>query len=193
LTGSRHARALTEGGDSKLRREASGSAARTPGAPRPDEVRMKGVKEVIELLNEVLAGELVAINQYFLHGRMCDNWGYKKIGAFVRKESIDEMKHADRLISRILFLDGLPNLQRLDKLSIGQTVPEQFRADLGLEYKAVKLLNDGIALCRDKADNATEALLTEILVSEEEHIDWLEMQIRLIEHLGEAAYLAEQM
>jgi bacterioferritin len=154
---------------------------------------MKGVKEIIELLNEVLAGELVAINQYFLHSKMCSNWGFSKLGSHARAESIDEMKHADKLIDRILFLDGLPNLQRLDKLQIGQTVPEQLRADLALEAHAIKLLNDGIALCRAKGDNGTEALLTEILVSEEEHVDWIETQMRLIEHLGEGPYLAEQM
>jgi bacterioferritin len=154
---------------------------------------MKGVKEVIDLLNEVLAGELVAINQYFLHSKMCHNWGFKKLAAHAREESIGEMKHADRLTDRILFLDGLPNFQRLDRLQIGQTVPEQMKSDLALELHAVKLLNDGIALCRDKGDNATEALLTEILISEEEHIDWLETQIRLISHLGESAYLSEHL
>ena len=154
---------------------------------------MKGSKEVIDLLNEVLAGELVAINQYFLHAKMCKNWGFLRIAAQVRHESIDEMKHADQLADRILFLEGLPNFQRLDKLTIGQTVPEQFKADLELEYRAIKRLNDGIRLCRDKGDNATEDLLTHILVSEEEHADWLETQIRLVEHLGEAAYLAEQL
>src|SRR5215218_11427796 len=111
---------------------------------------MKGVKEVVDLLNEVLAGELVAINQYFLHAKMCDNWGFKKIGARVRAESIDEMKHADWLVERILFLDGLPNLQRLDKLHIGQTVAEQMTSDLALETQAIKILNDGIALCRER-------------------------------------------
>jgi bacterioferritin len=154
---------------------------------------MKGTKEVIDLLNEVLAGELVAINQYFLHSKMCQNWGFTKLAARGRAESIDEMKHADRLADRILFLDGLPNFQRLDRLHIGQTVPEQMRSDLALETHAVKLLNDGIALCREKGDNSSEALLTEILVSEEEHIDWLETQLRLINHLGETAYLAEQL
>lgn len=154
---------------------------------------MKGSKDVIDLLNEVLAGELVAINQYFLHAKMCQNWGYLRIAAKVRHESIDEMKHADQLADRILFLEGLPNFQRLDRLTIGQTVPEQFRADVELEYRAVKRLNDGIQLCRDKGDNTSEALLTKILVSEEEHVDWLETQIKLIEHLGEANYLAEQL
>ena len=154
---------------------------------------MKGAKEVIDLLNEVLAGELVAINQYFLHAKMADNWGFKKIASKVRAESIDEMKHADALIERILFLDGLPNLQRLDRLHIGQTIPEQFQSDLALEYLAVKRLNDGMALCREKGDHATEDLLQRILVSEESHVDWLETQIRLVEHLGDKAYLAEQM
>ncbi len=154
---------------------------------------MKGVKEVVDLLNEVLAAELVAINQYFLHAKMCKNWGYLRIAAKVRSESIDEMKHAESLTDRILFLDGLPNLQRLDKLNIGQTVPEQFRCDLELEHRALKRLNDGIALCREKGDNGSEDLLVSILKSEEEHVDGLETQLKLIEHLGEAAYLAEQL
>jgi len=154
---------------------------------------MKGNREVIDLLNEVLAGELVAINQYFLHAKMCKNWGYLRIASQIRSESIDEMKHADALIDRVLFLDGLPNLQRLDKLNVGQTVPEQFQSDLALEYRAVKRLNDGIALCRERGDNATEDLLRRILVSEEEHVDWLETQLRLIAELGEKAYLAEQL
>ena len=154
---------------------------------------MKGNREVIELLNEVLAGELVAINQYFLHAKMCRNWGYLRIAEHIRHESIDEMKHADALVERVLFLDGLPNLQRLDKLNIGQTVLEQMKSDLDLEYRAVKRLNDGLVLCRERSDNASEDLLRKILVSEEEHVDWLETQIRLIDELGEKAYLAEQL
>jgi bacterioferritin len=154
---------------------------------------MKGNREVIDLLNEVLAGELVAINQYFLHAKMLKNWGYDRIARKVHHESIDEMKHADALIERILFLDGLPNLQRLDKLNIGQTVPEQFKSDVELEYRAIKRLNDGIQLCRERGDNATQDMLTKILVSEEEHTDWLETQLRLISELGEKAYLAEQL
>ena len=154
---------------------------------------MKGIKEVVDLLNEVLAGELVAINQYFLHAKMCKNWGYLRIAAQVRSESIDEMKHAEALVDRILFLEGLPNLQRLDKINVGQTVPEQFQSDVALEYRAVKRLNDGIRLCREHGDNATEDLLTRILVSEEEHVDWLETQLGLIEQLGDKAYLAEQL
>jgi bacterioferritin len=154
---------------------------------------MKGQKEVVDLLNEVLAGELVAINQYFLHARMCEHWGFKGLAKITRDESIDEMRHADRLIERILFLDGLPNLQRLDKLNIGQTVLEQMKSDLGLEYAAVKRLNDGVQLCRDKGDNTSEDLLKKILISEEEHVDWLETQIELIAKLGEQNYLAEQL
>lgn len=154
---------------------------------------MKGAKDVVAALNEVLAGELVAINQYFLHAKMCANWGFVTLAAHGRAESIDEMKHADALVDRILFLEGLPNLQRLDALHIGQTVPEQFKHDLDLEYHAVKRLNDAIALCRTNGDRASEQLLTEILVSEEEHVDWLETQIGLVAKLGETAYLAEQI
>lgn len=154
---------------------------------------MKGTKEIIDVLNEVLAGELVAINQYFLHAKMCKNWGYVTLADHIRKESIDEMRHAEALVDRILFLEGLPNLQRLDKLHVGQTVPEQFKSDVQLEYNAVKRLNDGLALCREKGDGTTEELLRKILVSEEEHIDWLETQLGLIEKLGEVAYLAEQI
>jgi bacterioferritin len=154
---------------------------------------MKGDKSVIDLLNEVLAGELVAINQYFLHAKMCANWGYLGLAARTRAESIDEMRHAEELVDRILFLEGLPNLQRLDKLNIGQTVPEQLRSDVGLEYAAVKRLNDGIQLCREKGDNTSEDLLKKILISEEKHVDWLETQLDLIEKIGEQNYLAEQL
>jgi bacterioferritin len=154
---------------------------------------MKGNPQVIDLLNEVLTGELTAINQYFLHARMLDNWGYRHLGKYVRDESIDEMKHADKLIERILFLEGLPNLQRLGKLRIGETVKEQFANDLELEYEAVKRLNDGIALCRGTGDNGSERLLQDILVSEEEHVDWLETQQELMRQLGDVAYLAEQI
>ena len=154
---------------------------------------MKGSKEVIDLLNEVLAGELVAINQYFLHAKMCRNWGYLALADYIKKESIDEMRHAETLVDRILFLDGLPNLQRLDKLRIGTTVPEQLRSDLDVEYAAVKRLNDGIALCREKGDGTTEELFRKILVAEEDHVDWIETQLNLIDKLGEVAYLAEQI
>jgi bacterioferritin len=154
---------------------------------------MKGQREIIDLLNEVLAGELVAINQYFLHAKMCDNWGYKSIASRTRSESIDEMKHAERLVERILFLEGIPNLQRLDKLHIGETVVEQFKSDLALEYAAVKRLNDGIALCHQRGDDVSRLLLSGILEGEEKHVDWLETQLHLIEEIGDKAYLAEQM
>jgi bacterioferritin len=154
---------------------------------------MKGAKDVVGVLNEVLAGELVAINQYFLHAKMCANWGFETLASHGRAESIDEMKHADAIIDRILFLEGLPNLQRLDTLHIGQTVPEQLKSDLDLEYEAVRRLNAAIALCRDNGDRTTEDLLADILASEERHVDWLETQLGLIKKLGETAYLAEQI
>ncbi|AKT42327.1 bacterioferritin [Chondromyces crocatus] len=154
---------------------------------------MKGSKEVIDALNEVLAAELVAINQYFLHAKMCENWGYITLAAHSRSESIDEMKHVETIVDRILFLEGLPNLQRLDTLHIGQTVVEQFKSDLELEYRAVKRLNDSVALCRDKGDRTSEELLAEILASEEQHVDWLEKQLGLVDQLGEQQYLAQQI
>lgn len=154
---------------------------------------MKGSKEIIDLLNEVLAGELVAINQYFVHAKMCKNWGYLALADYIRKESIDEMRHAETLVDRVLFLEGVPNLQRLDKLHIGETVPEQMKSDLDFEYRAVKRLNDALALCREKGDHTTEDILRKILISEEEHVDWLETQLGLIEKLGENKYLAEQL
>ena len=154
---------------------------------------MKGDGKIIDLLNEVLTGELTTINQYFLHARMCKNWGYHRLDEKIRAESIDEMKHADALIERVLFLDGLPNVQRLGKVMIGQSVPEILKNDLSAEMLAVPLLNRGIQLCRDVGDNGSEALLTKILVSEEEHIDWLEAQLELIRQLGDANYLAQQI
>ncbi len=154
---------------------------------------MQGDPAVIELLNEVLTAELTAINQYFIHAKMCDNWGFAALAAISRAESIDEMKHAEQLIERILFLDGVPNLQRLSSLHVGETVKEQFESDLQLEYRAVTRLNDGIATCVAAGDNTTRHLLEAILVGEEEHADWLETQLGLIAQLGETAYLAEQM
>jgi bacterioferritin len=154
---------------------------------------MKGAKEVIEVLNEVLAGELVAINQYFLHAKMCENWGFKRLYETIRAESIDEMRHADAIVERVLFLEGLPNLQRLDKLHIGQTVVEQLKSDLELEHQAVKRLRDGIAICRDADDRTSEELLVSILKAEEEHIDWLETQLGVIDRIGDKHYLAQQL
>ncbi|HVJ93095.1 MAG TPA: bacterioferritin [Labilithrix sp.] len=154
---------------------------------------MKGDPKVIDLLNEILTGELTAINQYFLHAKMCQNWGYMRLYEHIRKESIDEMKHADELIERILYLEGLPNLQRLGKLNIGQTAVEMLKNDLAVEMVAVPLLNQSIETCRQVGDNGSEALLKEILTSEEHHIDWLESQLELVKQVGEAHYLAQQI
>ncbi len=154
---------------------------------------MKGDKQIIDLLNDVLTAELTAINQYFIHAKMMKNWGYLRLAEKERHESIDEMKHADTLIDRILFLEGLPNMQRMNKVAVGETVPEQLRLDLDEEKRAVKRLNDGIKLCRDLGDNGTEDLLTKILVSEEEHVDWIESQIELMRQIGEPNYLAQQI
>ena len=154
---------------------------------------MKGDSRVIDMLNEILTGELTAINQYFLHAKMCQNWGYKRLYDLIRKESIDEMKHADKLIERVLFLEGLPNLQRLGKLNIGQTVVEQFKNDLGIEMEAIPRLNKSITECRVIGDNGTVELLEDILTSEEEHVDWLEAQLELVKQVGEAHYLAQQI
>jgi bacterioferritin len=149
--------------------------------------------KIITLLNEVLTGELTAINQYFLHARMCKNWGYHRLGEKIYKESIDEMRHADWLVERILFLEGLPNLQRLGVISVGQTVVEVLKNDHALEMVAVPMLNAGIKLCRDLGDNGSEDLLTRILVSEEAHVDWLEQQLELVRQVGEAHYMAQQI
>src|SRR5690349_4867527 len=135
---------------------------------------MKGNEEVLDLLNQLLTNELTAINQYFIHAKMCENWGYERLAHKLREESIDEMKHADLVISRILFLEGVPNLQRYNKLRVGETVKEQLESDLQLEYSAINFLNEGIAAARTIGDNASEDLFTRILVSEEEHTDWLE-------------------
>jgi bacterioferritin len=154
---------------------------------------MKGDDRVIDLLNEVLTGELTAVNQYFIHARMCENWGYERLWKKIRAESIDEMKHADKLIERILYLDGLPNLQRLGKINVGQTVPEQLTLDLDMEKSAVKRFNDGIELCRSLGDNGSRELLEGMLVSEEEHANWLEAQLTLIDQIGVQNYLAQQV
>lgn len=154
---------------------------------------MKGDPKIIDLLNEVLLGELTAINQYFLHAKMCQNWRYDRLYDKIRHESIDEMKHADWLIERILFLEGLPNLQKLGKLNIGQTVVEMLNNDLGIERVAIPLLNKGIEQARLAGDNGTEDLLKRILVSEEEHVDWLEAQLDQVKQIGEALYLSQQI
>ena len=154
---------------------------------------MKGNDEVLRLLNELLTNELTAINQYFIHAKMCKNWGYERLAKKIHAESIDEMKHADAVIERILFLEGIPNLQRYHKLQVGETVKEQMESDLAFEYRAIKFLNEGIDAARKAGDNGTEDLMTKILVSEEEHTDWLETQIELVKQIGEQNYLAQQM
>jgi bacterioferritin len=149
--------------------------------------------EIVEVLNGVLTGELTAVNQYFVDGKMLDNWGYERLGKHFYDESIDEMKDADELIERILYLEGLPNLQRLGKLNIGQTVEEQLRSDLAVEMNAIPTLNRGIELCRAEGDNGTAELLEDILVEEEEHANWLEAQLTLIQQAGLQNYLSEQI
>lgn len=148
---------------------------------------------VIEVLNEVLTAELTAINQYFLHAKMCQSWGYARLAGYLRKESIDEMKHADAVIERILYLGGLPNLQRLWHLRIGETVPEQLASDLALENDAIPRLQKGVEVLRSAGDIGSALLLEGILKAEEEHKDWLEMQQDLIEQIGLQNYLAQQM
>jgi bacterioferritin len=154
---------------------------------------MKGNRELIDALNDILTGELTSINQYFIHAKMCSNWGYHRLAAANREESVGEMKHADELIERILFLEGVPNVQRLGKVRVGETVPEQLKLDYALEREAIPKLNAAINLAVKVKDNGTRELLEEILTSEEEHVDWLEAQIELIKQVGEQNYLAQQM
>jgi bacterioferritin len=154
---------------------------------------MQGDAKVIEILNKVLGNELVAINQYFLHSRMYGNWGLKELEEHEYHESIDEMKHADRLIKRILFLEGLPNLQHLGKLMIGENPQEVLKCDLKLEQKALPDLKSGIAHCESVADYISRELLEKILESEEEHIDWLETQLDLIDRIGLPNYQQSKM
>jgi bacterioferritin len=154
---------------------------------------MRGDAKVIEHLNRALYNELIAINQYFLHARMMKNWGYKRLAERECEESIDEMKHADHLVERILFLEGLPNLQDLGKLSIGEDVPEILKSDLRLEQSAIPDLKAGIAYCESVADYVSRELLEEILESEEEHVDWIETQLGLIDAIGLQNYLQSQL
>lgn len=154
---------------------------------------MRGHDDVIEVLNEVLTAELTAVNQYFLHAKMLQNWGFHRLAAHNRHESIDEMKHAEEVTDRILYFDGIPNYQRYFPLRIGETVPEMFQADLDLEYAAVERLNRGIALTTERGDNGTRELFERILVAEEEHVDWIETQLETIRLIGLENYLSQQL
>lgn len=154
---------------------------------------MKGHKDVIELLNEVLTAELTAINQYFIDAKMVGNWGYQRLADRFREDSIEEMRDADTLIERILFLEGMPNLQRLGTVRVGETVREKLELALAVEREAVERLNRAIARSVELGDNGSRDVFAGILHGEEEHADWLETQLGLIERLGETAYLAEQL
>lgn len=154
---------------------------------------MQGNKKIIDYLNRVLTNELTAINQYFIHAKMCENWGFKRLAEVNRKESVEEMKHADRLMDRILFLEGLPNVQDLHKVNVGETVEEQLTLDLRLEMEALPLLREAIDAARREHDEVSKDLLQDILEAEEEHIDWLETQLGLIENVGTHNYLQTQM
>jgi bacterioferritin len=154
---------------------------------------MKGDPAIVDLLNQVLTNELTAVNQYFLHARIVENWGYERLYEKFRAESIGEMKDADEIIERVLYLEGLPNLQRYGKVNVGENVPEMFRLDLQLEKDAIALLNPGIEQCRRAGDNGSAELLEDILEGEEEHANWIEAQLTLLDQVGAAAYLAEQI
>jgi bacterioferritin len=154
---------------------------------------MQGSPAVVELLNEVLTAELTAVNQYFIHSRMCDNWGYDRLAEKFRHESIDEMKDADSLIERILYLEGVPNMQRLNPVGVGETVLEQLELDRELEVAAIERYNRGIALCVSEGDNGSRDLLEHQLRGEEEHLDWIESQLDLISQVGLENYLSQQI
>ena len=154
---------------------------------------MKAPQSIIDLLNKLLVGELTAINQYFLAAKICRNRGLSRLAHHLRKESIDEMKHAEALVERILFLEGLPNLQKLDKITVADNVPDQMRADLKLEKATVDSLNDGVKTARATGDAGTATLLEGLLEAAEEHVDWLEAQIDLIDTVGAEQYLAQQL
>jgi bacterioferritin len=154
---------------------------------------VKGDPKVIEALNEVLTAELTAINQYFIHHKMCENWGYERLSKKKRAESVDEMKHADTVIERILYFDGVPNMQRLSPVRVGENPIEQHKLDLAVEAEAIDRLNRCIALCREKGDNGSREILESILEDEEEGADWLEAQLHIVDEIGPERYLAEQI
>ena len=154
---------------------------------------MKGNPHVVKALNDVLRKELTGINQYFVHAKMCQNWGYESLYGFIWKESIEEMKHADQVIQRLLFLEGIPNLAGYDKILVGSTVKQQFENDLGLEMAALTVLKPGIKTCMEASDDASRELLEHIVTDEEKHVDWLESQLHQIEEVGYQNYLAQQI
>lgn len=154
---------------------------------------MKGNPKVIAALNEALKEELTAINQYFLHAEMCENWHYTRLGEYIKKQSIDEMKHAEVLIERILFLDATPNMTETMQLSVGQNVKDQLQSDLNLEIAAVGLYNRAVKTARDEGDNASRELFEKLLKDEEEHVDWLEAQLHQINEIGYERYLSQQI
>ncbi len=154
---------------------------------------MRGDPAIINALNEILTSELTGINQYFIHHKMCANWGYERLSKKKRSESIDEMKHADRVIERILYFDGVPNMQRMNPVRVGEDPIEQHQLDLALEIDAVERLNKGVALAREKGDNGTRDLLEAILKDEEESVDWHETQLHLVKQIGKERYLAQMI
>ena len=154
---------------------------------------MKGNPKVLKALNDVLRKELTGINQYFMHSRMCRNWGYQILDDSIFKESVEEMQHADQIINRVLLLDGVPNVTGYDKIMVGKTVQEQLENDLGLEEGAIKVLHAGIAICNESGDHVSRELLEQILADEESHVDWIEAQLNLMEQVGPQNYLAQQI
>ncbi len=154
---------------------------------------MRGDPAIIDALNDVLTAELTAINQYYVHYKMCENWGYKRLAQHLREESLEEMRHADKVIERILFLDGVPNMQRLYPVQVGEDVPEQLQLDYAVELAAVERLNKAIALARDAGDNGTRESLESMLKDEEDSVDWHEAQLGIIKEIGKERYLAEHI
>ncbi len=154
---------------------------------------MRGNPQVIEALNAVLTAELTAINQYFIHHKMCENWGYQRLAKKKLEEAMGEMKDADQVIARILYFDGVPNMQRMSPVRVGEDPIEQHKVDLALETEAIQRLNESVSLCREKGDNGSRELLEDILTGEEESADWLEAQLHIVDEIGKEAYLAEQI
>ena len=154
---------------------------------------MRGHPQIIELLNSVLRKELTGINQYFVHAKMCENWGYKVLAKVIHDEAVDEMKHADKIIDRILFLDGTPNMSSYDRIMIGANVRQQLENDLALEMAALQVLTPGVKLCLELGDTGSRELLEHIIIDEEHHVDWIEAQLHMIGELGYENYLAEQI